>query len=118
MTVEEKKVVRFAKEKTSSYQPAEGSWESLLMLVKDRFAFETCGVGDMEFWQPKEEKATMTPEEGCFQYYLAGVGHRSLAEWIVDRLNPGASDRKQRVNEVAEILYDAYPRKYREEIKK
>ena len=116
MTIEVIKT-RFKKEKEEPYRPAEGSWESVLMLVKDRFVQETCGMGEMEFWQPIEERATMTPEQGCFQYYLAGTGHRTLAEWIVCRFNLSAPNRQQRIDEVASVLYDRYPQEYRKRIK-
>jgi hypothetical protein len=121
MTVEQKrriKKTRFGKEKNAPYRPQIGSFESILIEARELYPKEAFTMGSSEFWVDIEGMASMTCEQGCFQFYLAGVGHLQLAERIVNRLNLGAQDKDERVSNIADFLYEKYPQKYKDGIKR
>jgi hypothetical protein len=123
----ERQYKTFVRER-SGYRVEEGAWESILVLVKEAFPERTLGVSDTSFWSAIEERALLTSKEACFQYYMLGIGHVTLAETVVDSfgtvrtaLGLEASARKQRqvfVDELADVIYKYYPPKYKEKIKK
>ena len=117
MTVELQKQ-RFKKEKNAPYRPKFGSFESVLIEARELYPSEAFTMGTSDFWIDIESRASMTCEQGCFQYFLAGVGHLELAERIVNRLNFSAEDREQRVSNIADFLYEKYPQKYKDQVKK
>lgn len=119
---------RFEVEKKPRFRLAEGSWESILVGLKGVYPENVFGVEDMDYWEQIEEKATMNLKEACFQYYLAGVGHLTLARKVIDsnsqiKASVGlgtmtAGDHDEIVNRLSDFLYDSYPEKYRKKIKK
>lgn len=119
---------RFEAEKKPRFRIAEGSWESVLVGLKGVYPEDVFGVEDMDYWEQIEEKASMNLKEACFQYFLAGVGHLTLARKVIDS-NPQvkasvglgtmtSGDRDEIVNRLSDFLYDSYPEKYRKKIKK
>lgn len=117
MTVEFRKV-RFKKEKNAPYRPEMGSFESVLVEARDICPGEAYTMGSSDSWVEIEKRASMSCEQGCFQYFLAGVGHLELAERIVNRLNVSVEDREQRISDIADFIYDKYPQKYKDQIKR
>ena len=125
MTVEKKpenpllKKTLFGKEKNSRrpYTPIEGSWESVLVGLKDDFGEDVMGVGDSDHWIDIDEKRTMSLEQACFQYYLAGRGHRTLAEIVVNKKrhlgNMSEDEREDLTGRIANKLYEKYPARYK-----
>ncbi len=124
----EKRPVRFENEKKPKFKVAEGSWESVLVGLKSEYPESVFGVAETDYWEEIEEKATMDLKKACFQYFLAGVGHVTLAGRVVNS-NPAirvkislgemsTGERNELVDRFATFLYDRYPRKYRERIKK
>lgn len=119
---------RFEAEKKPRFRLAEGSWESILVGLKGVYPENVFGVEDMDYWEQIEEKATMNLKEACFQYYLAGVGHLTLARKVIDsnsqiKASVGlgtmtTGDHDEIVNRLSDFLYDSYPEKYRKKIKK
>lgn len=119
---------RFEPEKKPGFRLAEGSWESVLVGLKSAYPEDVFGVEDMDHWEKIEEKATMNLKEACFQYYLVGVGHRTLAKKVIDSnrqikvsISLGtmlAKDKDEMVDGLAGFLYDSYPPKYKKRIKK
>lgn len=119
-----KDLTRFKKERRGSpYRVPPGSLESALMVVKQVFGDETLGISDTSFWIKTEERVTMSPGEACFQYYLAGKGHITLAEMLLDRFPNFKSARLsgdstptevgEKVGELAAALFELYPPRYR-----
>ncbi len=119
---------RFAFEKRGGpFLVPEGAFESA-MVVKEVFSDETLGVSDTTFWEQFEKKVTMTPEAACFQYYLAGTGHKSLAYRLLNKFeNFRAATRSgdlsreeadEKIGRLASKLYDCYPPRYKREIKR
>ena len=124
----EKRSIRFEAEKKPRFKVAEGSWESVLVGLKSEYPESVFGVADMDYWEEIEDKATMSLPKACFQYFLAGVGHLTLAGRVVNS-NPeikvkislgemSTGERNELVDRFATFLYDKYPRKYRERIEK
>lgn len=124
----ERRPTRFGKEKKPTFKVAEGSWESVLVGLKDVYPENVFSVADSDYWEEIEEKATMSLEKACFQYFLAGVGHVTLAERVVNRNRAigvkvrlgdiPTGERDELVDRFAIFLYDKYPPKYRERIQK
>lgn len=120
--------VRFRREKTSTFRLADGSWESILVGLKSEYSEDMFGVDQAGYWEPIEEKACMGLKEACFQYFLAGDGHITLAEKVVNsspqiRTAVGlgtisTSEKKELVDRMAGFLYDNYPEKYKLKVKK
>jgi hypothetical protein len=120
------KLPRFARELRQPYKVPPGSFESALMVLKRVFDNETLGVSDTSFWNYIEHQVTMRPREACFQYYLAGTGHLTLANSLLNHfpnfksarlsgdMPPGEVDEK--VNKLADTLLLLYPPVYREKI--
>jgi len=119
---------RFEKEKRPRFSLAEGSWESVLVGLKSIYPEDVFGVADMDHWEEIEVKATMNLKEACFQYYLAGVGHLTLAKKVLDS-NPqiavsvsvgtmSTRDKNEIADRLSGFLYESYPGKYKEKIKK
>ncbi len=119
---------RFELEKKPRFRIAEGSWESVLVGLKDKYPEDVFGVEDADYWEKIEEKATMDLKEACFQYYLAGVGHLTLARRVVGSnreikisVSLGTmtiKDKDEIANRLSDFLYDSYPEKYRKKIEK
>lgn len=119
---------RFKVERKAKFRPKEGAWESVLVGVKGVFPEDVFGVGDSDFWEPIEEKATMKLNEAVFQYYLAGQGHVALATMVVGSfpnirasigLGTMTTDEKTRlIGAVADRLYEKYPDRYKSTIDK
>jgi len=120
--------VRFRREReVREYKPAEGSWESILVGLRDQYPENVFGMGEGEYWEKLEEKASMGLRAACFQYYLAGTGHITLATMVVNNspnikvavsLGTMSADEKERlVNNLAEFLYHNYPLKYQGRIR-
>lgn len=114
---------RFGKERGAGYIVPGGVFESAMLILKKVFESETLGVSDTSFWSGIEEKATMNPKEACFQYYLAGTGHVSLANILMNNF-PGVYTSKslgvvpaevfeERRDRLAAALFKKYPPKYR-----
>jgi len=119
---------RFENEKKPRFRLAEGSWESVLVGLKSTYSENVFGVSDMDYWEEIENKATMNLKEACFQYYLAGVGHLTLAKKVLDN-NPqiavsvsvgtmSTRDKNEIADRLSDFLYDSYPQKYKDKIKK
>lgn len=127
MTIEVK-LSRFKKEKKQPYHVEPGSFESALMMVKEVFDEETLGVSDTSFWHRIENKVTMNKVSACFQYYIAGVGHITLSEMLLNyfqqvrsaRLSGDLSPAEygEKRNKLADALFPLYPERYREEIER
>lgn len=106
-----------------SYAPKTGSLESAMLILKEVFSEETTGVSDSDFWVYKEDGARLKPNEACFQFYLAGVDHKTLAEILLGqfpRFRAGVMTgdlneemQKEWTQRVADRLYDYYPEKYK-----
>lgn len=104
----------------------EGAFESALLILKRAFPEETMGVGDTEFWQPIEEKASMKPNQACFQYNMIGIGHVKLAQICLDffyafRTGVGmgeiSKDEKHNLlSRASHFFLREYPPTYREKI--
>ncbi len=119
---------RFENEKKPRFRLAEGSWESVLVGLKSTYPEDVFGVSDTDYWEQIEEKATMNLKEACFQYYLAGIGHLTLARKVVEsnsqiRTSVGLGvmstrDRDEIADSLSIFLYDNYPEKYKKRIKK
>lgn len=122
----ERQKTRFTREKRGGYTVPEGTFESALMVVKDVFSEQTLGVSDTSFWSQFEAKVTMEVPAACFQYYLAGVGHRTLAQNLLNHFENFRSavqmgkiskeEAGQMVDSLASKLYEHYPPKYRNSI--
>jgi len=120
--------VRFRREKTSSFRLADGSWESVLIGLKTEYHEDVFGVDQESYWRPIEEKACMSLKEACFQYFLAGDGHITLAEKVVNsspRIRAAVglgtmstSEKKELADRMSGFLYENYPEKYKIKIKK
>ena len=64
----------------------EGAWESVLVAVKTDLPLMpngTIGMGDSDYWIEIEDRATMKPNVACMEFYVRGVKHRALAEFVV-----------------------------------
>lgn len=119
---------RFENEKKPRFRLADGSWESVLVGLKSTYPEDVFGVSDMDYWEQIEEKATMNLKEACFQYYLAGVGHLTLARKVINNNpqininvnlgNMSAGDKNEITDRLSGFLYESYPQKYKEKIKK
>lgn len=109
-----REIVSGIEERKHSYTPKPGSFESVLMILKQEFAELTTGMGDTPFWEPIETRATMSVGEGCFQYYLAGDSHRLLALKVVNYFNPTHPDKMEWRDRVADELFKKYPPRYRQ----
>jgi hypothetical protein len=118
--------IRFRREKESTFRLAEGSWESVLVGLKNQYPEDVFGVDEAGYWQPIEEKASMTLRGACFQYFLAGDGHKTLAKKVIDS-NPrirtavgmgtmSTREKLELTDRIAGFLYDSYPKKYQEKI--
>lgn len=103
MTDEHLKPIRFKKEKLGhGYIPIEGSWESVLVGIRDKLPENVHVVGEGDYFLEQDGKAKLSLKEACFQYYLAGKGHRTLAE----------------IDDLAGVLYDSYPEAYKLQVEK
>lgn len=105
----------------------DGAWESVLVALKTDLPLtpnETIGVGDSDFWIGIEDQATLRPNVACMEFYVRGVKHRVLAEFVVLSFqsvrsmagNDEGMNRDQRrilVDRVADKLLNYYPPKYR-----
>ena len=122
------RVVRFRRERESKYKPQEGSWESVLVGLKAEYPEDVFGVDEAGYWIPIEEKASMNLKEACFQFFLVGTGHITLAKQVLDA-NPrmktaiglGAITTQERqglVDRLSEFLYEYYPERYKTKISK
>lgn len=115
---------RFAVERRASYVVPGGTFESALMIIKDVFRDQTLGVSDTSYWSEFENNVTMKPKEACFQYYIAGVGHRELAKRLLNNFgsyrsgNVVADEQKELLGRLSNSLYRLYPQKYRESVKR
>lgn len=118
---------RFGKEREKGYVVPVGTFESAMLVMKEAFEAETWGVSDTSFWSGVEQKATMKPNEACFQYYLAGVGHVSLANILMNSF-PGVYTSRslgtvpeevfeERRDRLAQALLKLYPERYKKLIK-
>jgi hypothetical protein len=117
----------FQKEIKGKYIPKEGAWETVLFLARKAIIpREFYGEEDDAYWAKVLEKVNMTEEQACFQFYLAGIGHRSLAERIVAdfpnirvsaALDPIAKEQeKNLIDELSGVFYSLYPPEYRKRI--
>lgn len=121
-------MVRFGREREAGYVVPEGTFESALLIIKKVFGSETLGVSDTSFWSGIEEKATMDPKKACFQYYLAGIGHISLANILMNNFPGIYASRslgtmptevfEERRNRLAGALLEKYPERYKNLIRK
>jgi len=94
--------------------------------LKAEYPEDVFGVADSDHWEEIEEKATMGLKEACFQYFLAGKGHLTLAGMVVNsNRNVKAAvslgsmsiqERDQTIGRLADFLYDKYPDKYKAQI--
>ncbi|HUC94667.1 MAG TPA: hypothetical protein VMR19_01525 [Candidatus Saccharimonadales bacterium] len=105
----------------------EGAWESVLVALKTDLPLtpnETTGMGDSDFWIGIEDKATLKTNEACMEFYVRGVRHRALAEFVVFSFqavrsaakNGDGINKEQRrilVDRVADKLLNFYPPSYR-----
>ena len=121
-------MARFGREREAGYVVPEGTLESALLVIKEVFGSETLGVSDTSFWSEIEGKAAMNSKKACFQYYLAGIGHMSLANILMNNF-PGiytsrslgvipAEVFEERRNRLAAGLLEKYPKKYKNLISK
>lgn len=120
--------VRFKTERKPRYKPKEGSWESVLVGIKEALPEDVFGMGDSDFWEPTEEKVTMKLNEAVFQYFLAGRGHITLATMVVNNypnitaaVSLGtmmAAERSRLIGVIADRLYEEYPDRYKRIIDK
>lgn len=121
-------MARFGREREAGYVVPEGTFESALLVIKEVFGSETLGVSDTSFWSEIEGKATMNSKKACFQYYLAGVGHISLANILINHF-PGINTSRslgimpaeifeERRDRLAAGLLKKYPERYKNLISK
>jgi hypothetical protein len=106
----------------------EGAFESAMLLIKETFPDKTLGVSDTSFWQPIEERASMKANEACFQFYLRGIGHLTLAKMLLFSLPRFKTDvmmgdispeeKEIYISQLARVALDYYPPKYREKFSK
>ena len=126
MSLEQNKVpVRFGREKSRRrYVPAGGSWESLLTGLRDALPEELHVVGEADHFIEQDKKVEMSLGEAVFQYYLAGKGHLTMSEMVIDsfpQIKAGAASndlRKKMIRDLADFLYDHYPNRYKSAISK
>ncbi|KKQ92531.1 MAG: hypothetical protein UU16_C0022G0036 [Candidatus Woesebacteria bacterium GW2011_GWA2_40_7] len=128
MDKERTRNTRFQREKAKGYRPKEGSWESVLVGIKEFLPEDVFGVADGDFWQPIEEKQTMSLKDSVFQYYLAGRGHKTLATMIVNSFPNVRTavalgtilpvEKNRMIGVLSDRLFDAYPEKYKQKINK
>lgn len=114
--------------RTHAYVLPQGTFESALLVLKEVFGDQTHGVSDTSFWIQYEDKATMQPNEACFQYFLAGVGHKVLAQRLLNNFGNYRSSvltgvipkeqNEQYRQTLSNKLYDLYPPKYRGSVEK
>lgn len=119
---------RFRIEKMHRFQIANGSWESILVGLKSIYPENVFGVADSDHWEKLEEKAAMNLKEACFQYYLAGIGHVTLARRVINsnpeiktRIGLGdmsVGERDELVDRLSNYLYENYPERYKKKIEK
>ena len=120
--------VRFRKEKMAGFRLAEGSLESVLVGLKSEYPEDVFGVDQAGYWEKIEAKASMGLKEACFQYFLAGDGHITLAEKVINSIpqikvavglgTMSTSEKKELVDRMAGFLYDSYPEKYKIKVKR
>ncbi len=120
--------VRFKKEKRPHphYAPPVGTFEVVLQGIRDKLPEDLHVSGEDDFFEKVDEKAVqnMSLGQACFQYYLAGKGHITLAESVMESFGGVRSGnlpekRKEEVaKELAEFLYDNYPDAYKAQVKK
>ena len=104
----------------------DGAWESVLKAIRTDLPItpnETIGMGDSDFWIEIEDRATLAPNEACMEFYVRGIKHRSLAEFVVfsfqtvrfSTKDEGLDKHQKRilVDRVADKLLNYYPPKYR-----
>ena len=105
----------------------DGAWESVLVALKTDLPLTpngTTGVGDSDFWIEIEDRATLKPNVACMEFYIRGVRHRALAEFVIlsfqsvrsmIRNDEGMNKEQRRilVDRVADRLLDYYPPRYR-----
>lgn len=126
MTIEIRKT-RFRLEKRQTgYTALPGSFAVVLQGVRDELPEDLFITGEGDFFEKTDEKVAegMTFDQACFQYFLQGRGHITLAMEIVESFAPMRSgavsvDRKKEiVKNLAEFLYDHYPEDYKVQVKK
>ena len=121
-------MARFGREREAGYVVPGGTFESALLVIKEVFGSETLGVSDTSFWSGIEEKATMNSKKACFQYYLAGTGHISLANILMNNFPGICASRslgvmpaevfEERRDRLAAGLLEKYPKRYKNLISK
>ena len=104
----------------------DGAWESVLKGIRTDLPItpnETTGMGDSDFWIEIEDRATLALNEACMEFYVRGIKHRALAEFVVlsfqavrYSMKDEGFDRNQKrilIDRVADKLLNYYPPKYR-----
>jgi hypothetical protein len=104
----------------------DGAWESVLRALRTDLPItpnETTGMGDSDFWIEIEDRATLKPNEACMEFYVRGVRHRALAEFVVLSFQAvrymtkdeglDKSQKRILVDRVADKLLNYYPPRYR-----
>lgn len=105
----------------------EEAWWTVLSCLRTTLPItpnETTGVADSDFWVEIEDKAGgMKPNVACMEFYVRGIKHRQLAEFVVFSFQTmrsmsgnGKVEKEQKrilVDRAATKLLEFYPPKYR-----
>ncbi len=119
---------RFSRERKKKFEPKEGSFE-VVQLILRRELIDPDGTQDHGFWVDVERKAggsKLSDIQAVFQFFLAGVGHKSLSQIIIDSVPQvrtaaelsyeARRERERLVKEGANVLYNYYPQAYQDTI--
>jgi hypothetical protein len=126
VTAENRKT-RFKPERRhTGYTAIPGSFSVVLQGVRDALPEDIFITGEGDFFEKTDVKVPegMTLDQACFQYFLQGSGHLTLATNIIESFEPmrsgAVSDQRKReiVSNLAGFLYDHYPEAYKAQVKK